>query len=444
MTIELGELPMAGAEPDIDGPPHRIDRRTVRKVGLVLIALVCVLGVTGSTRPEPRGVRSLWSVPNIDGYGTTLTEDTLYVSHPVGSEVRMTAYELATGKARWSIRSDADPSVVDAPGVGLVLMPGDRRTVTVEEDNGVYTTEFATTTTAVDAHTGATRWTMPGDVMSVWGETALIADYTDRGALRRLRLLRLTDRTTIWTRDTPGLQAQGIGLDGRRPDRIVTVAGNGEVVVTRFSDGAPLAAGRIPWEAPRPSEGYWNEVIPMDDYLVVNRSQGERASVSIYRMDTMTRLWERRSTNGYPFPCGAAICINQGDRVVSYDAATGTERWGVSGGFNAWQPAEGRMVLEKSDGDGQRLIDADTGAQVGDPVKGNIIWNWQAQRSSALFLLEPTSSPEMRTAVTRWDLATGRTYLLGTIAHQYEYRCQTLDHYLACTNGGKVEVTAVG
>jgi outer membrane protein assembly factor BamB len=444
MTIELGEVPPAGFAPD-DSVEPSFDRRLLRKMGLVAVTALCVLTVTGSQRPEPQGVRLLWSIPVADTDGTTITDDTVYVTQ-AADDGRITAYDLATGAARWSRPTGSRSGYLqEAPGTGLLLMPGGTRSVPVETGAGELpgVNEFVTSTIAVEAGTGATRWTVPGDVQAIGAGSVLLSDYTDQGAIDRFRLVRLSDHSTIWTRDFPDPQGFAISMVGERPDKVITVSGDGEIVVSRFADGTTLAAGRIPWVRPEPEDGVFNDLMPIGDHLLVNRSRSDTVGMTVYRLDTLAEVWRHESLGGYPFACGTAICLNQGNQIVAYDPGTGTARWQLAGGFSAWPPTADRVILESVQQDGRlRLADAHTGRLIGEPALGNTIWNTHPERE--MLLLQPTTTPAGLTSITHWDLDTGKVRLLGAIPRLTEYRCQAVERYLTCTRGTSFEVTAVG
>jgi outer membrane protein assembly factor BamB len=59
-------------------------------------------------------------------------------------------------------------------------------------------------------------------------------------------------------------------------------------------------------------------------------------------------------------------------------------------------------------------------------------------------VLKPTATPPGRTSIARWDLATGRRDVLGSIDRISFNRCQAVAHYLGCYQNDAYSVTAVG
>lgn len=445
-VIELGEVTSSPGENPDDLPSPGLDRRLVRQAGLAVLSVLVVLVVNGSEVPQTRGVRPLWSVPAVESDGSTVTTDTAYLQRTGPGSVRLTAYALATGAVRWSREIAATVGYVQpVEAAGIVLLPTDRRTVELTRgEDDLVAPEFHRETIALDARTGAERWRAAGEPQTVADDTALMTEYTDEGTFARIRLIRLADRSTVWAKEIAGVQNHTVALQGDRPDRLITATGAGEVSVFRYADGSLVTRAKIPWVTPRPEEGYFNDLIAGDDYLVVNRAQRETFELTVYRIDTMTELWHAKDTNGYAFFCGSAgLCLNLGDGIVAHDTATGKRRWHLERAANIWPVSDGRLVLDDGVDDGHpTLVDAVTGTPIGAPARGSAVWS--PRPDEALLLLRATVSPPGRTSVTRWDLRTGRLDLLGSVGLLPGHRCQTVARYLACARESRFEVIAVG
>jgi outer membrane protein assembly factor BamB len=429
-TIELGEISSA---PNAE-PPAEFDLRLVRRLAIVFSLLLCLFGAAGSARPAPPGVRLLWSVPINDADGTTLGADTLYLHRGPS----LTAYDLATGAVRW--RTTVEDTLGYAQLAGdLLLLPSDPQT----GHQGNVFTQFSRTTVALSAATGARLWKVPGEPMVVAGGTALMADYTDAAAYARLRLIRLDDRGTVWQRDTPGVTSVSFAMVGDSPGQVVTVTDAGRAEVLRFADGGVIARARIDWARPLPDHDQFNDVEAGGDHLVVNRNEQGRAELSVYRLDTLERLWRTDGTDGFAFPCGSGVCFSNVRGLTSYDAETGRVRWRVPGSGSGWSATADRVVVDQAGEYGEQyLIDAETGARVGANNPGETVWN--TEPDEALLVLKPTVTTPQRTAVSRWDLATGRRELLGAIDRIVVNRCQAVGDYLGCYQDNTYTVTAVG
>jgi outer membrane protein assembly factor BamB len=429
-TIELGEVSSApGAEPAAE-----FDLRLVRKLALAASLLLCLVCAGGSARPGQNGVRPLWSVPIAESDGTTLGGDTLYLHH--GSE--LTAYDLATGAVRWRTAISDTLGYAQLAG-DLLLLPADPQT----GQQGDVFTQFSRSTVAIDARTGARLWSASGEPMVVAGGTVLMADHNDKAGLSGLRLIRLDDRETVWQRDAAGVTAVAFALVGDEPAKVITVTDDGLAEVLRFADGGLEAQARIDWARAQPQRGQFNDIAAGGDHLVVNRNDQGTAVLSVYRLDTLALRWRTDGTDGYAFPCGPGVCLSNARGLTSYDADSGRERWRVPGTGNGWSPTPDRVVVDEPGEVGEQyLIDANTGARVGQVSPGETVWN--TEPDEALLVLKPTETPPQRTSITRWDLATGRRDLLGSIERIVVNRCQAVAHYLGCYQNDSYTITAVG
>jgi len=428
-TIELGEISSA---PDAE-PPAEFDLRLIRRLAITFALLLCLFGAAGSARPAPPGVRTLWSVPINDADGTTLGPETVYVHRGTS----LTAYDLATGAVRWRTTVEDDLGYAQLAG-DLLLLPADPQT----GHQGNVFTQFSRTTVALSAATGARLWKVPGEPIVVAGDTALMADYTDAAAYARLRLIRLGDRSTVWQRTTPAVTSVSFAMVGDSPGQVVAVTDDGQAEVLRFADGGVIARARIDWVRPLPDHEQFNDVSASGDHLVVNRTEQGHGELSVYRLATLERLWRADGTDGFAFPCGSGVCFSNAQALTAYDAETGRLRWRVPGSGSGWSATADRVVVDLAGEDGeQHLVDAETGARVGENSPGETVWN--AEPDDALLVLKPTLSAPQRTTVSRWDLHTGRRELLGAIDRIVVNRCQSVLHYLGCYLDNAYSVTAV-
>ncbi|MBM2621263.1 PQQ-binding-like beta-propeller repeat protein [Actinoplanes sp. LDG1-06] len=442
-TIELGEISSARDGPEPAGSPG-FDRRLVRKVSFGLVAVLAVAGLAGSEVPEPRGVRPVWSVSIEQAQGTTLTRDGLFVHSSYGGSTTVTAYDLSTGAVRWRRGFDGTIGYLQAAeSAGMLLVPTEGHVVQLPSvnDGSAFQAEFHRQTIAISTATGAELWRTAGEPYTVGGETALLTEYTDRADLARMRLIRLRDHSTVWSHDTPGVSNHTV-IPYERPDKIVTATDAGQIRVYAYGTGMLVSSARVPWVKGSPDEGYFNDLSGNGEVLVVNRSRREVFEMSVYRTDTMTELWRSRDTNGYAFPCGSALCLNDGGGLVAHDPMTGARRWRLDGAVNAFQVSPDRLVLGEGLDDGRNLlVDAESGRPVGGPVNGTLAWNDPRERS--VLLLRSTVSPPDRTAVVRWDLGTGEQTTIGTLGAMAGRPCSTVPGYLACTIGDRYEIIAV-
>jgi outer membrane protein assembly factor BamB len=184
----------------------------------------------------------------------------------------------------------------------------------------------------------------------------------------------------------------------------------------------------VAWTTPQPRQDEFSDISVAGDYLVVNRNRRGQADVHVYRLDTLAEVWHAANPNGWAFGCGPALCLAGGTDLVAYDLATGRRRWQRDGVTAGGPVRDDRVIAD--DGGHPLLLDAATGHQIGE--RGDGITVWTVEPSTALYLLRSTRTPPGRTSVTRWDVATGRTRLLGAVDPVPGERCQVLGHHLAC------------
>lgn len=430
-TIELGEIGSPGFEPQ-PGP----DRRLVRRLGLI-VSVLLLLAVTASGLPEQPGLRPLWNVPMTEADGMMLSADTAYLTRTTGGVSRLTSYDLATGDVRWetSLGGTTGETQLFEPA-GLILTSADREAVST---GGTFV-EFHRTTIALDARTGRRLWDAPGQILIVTADTALMADYDDRGMIDRLRLIRLADRSTVWSRDT-AVYTYAFAMAGDRPDRIVTATYFGLVEIIRFADGQRTAAAKIRWVDPKPEDSQFDDLTTNGNYLIVNRSRLEHADISVYRLDDLAEAWRDNDSKGYAFACGAAICTNDGENLAAYNLMTGRQLWLWTGVANSWAGRADRLVADEGGAGRLFLIDAASGEPVGERATGTTVWSLEPDDS--IYLMNPTTDPPGHTSITKWDLTTGRSRLLGSVDALTGYRCEIEGHFLACQRQGSFQVTAV-
>jgi hypothetical protein len=444
-VIELGEVSSAPHDDPGVARDLRLDRRLIRRLAAAAVAVLCALTVTGSGQPPPPLVHPLWSVPFSDVDVKAVTEDSAYLYRSLDGAGVLTAYDLATGRARWTHGNpDTEGWIQPAPEAGLLLMAGDRQDVVLQSSSGtVHAGEFVRETVALDAATGAEVWRAPGEVESRYRDTALMADHDAKGIQVRLRMIRLRDRGTIWTRATPGVATWAIANDGDRPDTIVMGTATGGITALRYADGTVLGTGHVPWVESRPEDGIFTYLFAARDVLVVNRTTQARSATTVYRLDTMAEIWRIEGRTGFPFDCAPGICVSEGQGLASYEPLTGRPLWLLPGVANAQPIGDNRLLVSDGAEEGQQsVVDGITGAMIGEPIFGAMAYQSDPHRSA--LVLRSTSEPPGRTSVSRWDLRTGRLDLLGTTDRILGLRCDSVSHYVACLRPGHFEVTAVG
>lgn len=438
-VIELGEATWT------DHPSPGSSPRERRLLASALLTALCLAGLGASARPAPMGVEPLWSAPGAAENGTLLTRDTAYLQERTPDGTRLIAYELATGAQRWSRDMTGSigylyPTDEDGP----LLAPTDRQVVVLQPGSpDPVAPEFHRETVALDPRTGTQRWHAAGEPMAVDRDTAMMAEYDGEGTPRRQRVVRLSDGRTLWSLDTPGIDAQTIVRIGDRPTALITVAKDGTVTTHRFSDGRRTGRVQIRWSTGKRENGYYNDIFVAGDNLVVNHAGPNGLDVRVFRADTMVEQWHIRSDSGYLIDCGGLLCLNISGNLAAYDYS-GVKRWERPNPSSVMPASAGRLVLDNMGGDDDHptLIDTATGKMIGDPPTGYVVWS--TEPTDSLLLLRAASSPANRTAIIRWDLRTGRHHVIGMIDRSAGVDCQSVPKFLVCRRGADmVEVTAV-
>lgn len=444
-VIELGEL-----TPGSDLPtavPHGYNRHAVRLLALFAVTVLCVLTATGSARPESTMLRTLWSIPYGEADRYALTGDSLYATTRATGD-RLTAYDLATGKVRWSApMPEPNGWLISADAAGILLLSADRVAKEVDMPDGTsYLSEYYRQTVAVDGRTGAELWRAPGETFAITRTAVLLVDRAgpDGDTTSALRLVGLRDGAVRWSRhDTEIARTTPAGPDPYDPDLLVTVSATGEAEVLRMSDGSRTAAGRIAFRATRPSEGEFVDVFADDRNLYLRTASGRGDSLAAYPLATLRESWRQYGVARVAaYPCGAVVCGMEAPGLTAFDPDTGRQLWTEPKTVSVWPIGPGRLVSDGGSSDVYSLVDDVTGRRVawlgpGLPVA--------SADGTTAYLLRDTRSPVGGTAVLRVDLETGEVGLRGAIDRITDYGCTATATTLACsTLGGALVVVGVG
>ena len=349
-VIDLGRVDHEG-----DGPPAGSRPALWRRPGwrwwlVAVIMAGCVLTVTGSARPEPRGLVQLWEIPFSRETNSYLASgDDVFVFDRAGARP-LTARDARTGAVRWSIPNGDLTGPADAEAEAGVLLARAGPTVVNLMDPGgsVYSRELSRDTVAVEASTGRQLWRQTGEVVSLVGAAVLLVEWAESGGrARRIRLVGLRDGGTVWSRDTTAVSWAVDTRPGIRPDRLLTVTAQGRAEVLVPADGSVVTTGTLLPPGPIGPEDY-SSVAVEGRQLHQDRTVNGRTTVSAYDLDTLRRVWRVRQSPGGSFGCGPVVCTIDGDSISGHDRATGARLWRLPG-LSGLYPLTGDRLLAEDE-----------------------------------------------------------------------------------------------
>jgi hypothetical protein len=285
--------------------------------------------------------------------------DLLFV---VESRTRWGAYDLATGRRRWSLERS------DSASVGL-WVSGD---VLVDQRYGLGR--------AFDPVTGEVRWAgmrARGDAIS-WSTfraapgagAGVVAGYrwTAPDALaHRFAGVDLATGAVRW-QAVPELAVQ-LQLTGD-PPRVVSIAADGRVELRAPDSGEVLASRLLPAATGRAGLTGGVQVIVLSDRLVLASHDPDALVLRGYAVDTLTPRWELAipaAPDGSLWRpverCGSMLCVGLVATVV--DPVTGRVAW-TARGRQPLHPVGDRFLAYDQRGELRALVDARTGRTVRD------------------------------------------------------------------------------
>lgn len=447
-VIELGLVTDGGDQPPSDHERRPLGRRDVRRALVAVVALFSVLTVTGSARPDPKGLPQLWSIPYTEGADTFMLDaGNVYVlSQPDGS--RITAYDSRTGARRWSTQGVTDTTWMGWARSGVLLMPAGFTTTRYQDvDGSEVSREFSRETVALDTATGRVLWRRTGEFSVAVSGRALLTEWNAEGSkARTFQVVRVSDGATVWSRPAAGLETWATDwMNHDSSDRLVAAAPDGRIEVFDLSDGRLVAGGTVPWVRQSTADNEFTSLSIDGHRLYIDRSMRERTAVTAYDTETLGRLWEvERPSSGGVYGCGPVLCVNGPDDTAGYDRDTGEVRWRLAGAANGFPMPGGRVLLDDDEtGARHHLVDGATGKRLADLGAAVPVWN--ATATDLPYLLRRTKEPPGLMSISRIDEDTGEELLRGTLPQVLDYGCQSEDDLLVCaTPDSRLVVTDVG
>ncbi|HWS35510.1 MAG TPA: hypothetical protein VN408_22570 [Actinoplanes sp.] len=386
-----------------------------RGFALILAVAVC-LATLHSVPGGERTVRTLWTAPPARTLNIQAGPDTVWALRVVdASGGELTAYEMATGRVRWTRPAAATTAVNGGfsvlPAAGILLVDD----------------------LAVDAATGAALWRVPGVVDGHDTGTVLVREPD------ALRLVAARDGTTIWRRPMDGTRVVRIQPRNGRPSTIVV--GTGELTLLRYHDGAELLSRPIPRDG---------DLLAGDGHIVLLRYGISAFSIVGYRPDTLAESWRIETVGGAVQECGPVLCLSGSHGVTGIDPVTGTSRWTLPPGYGAGAVTGDRIVVTRqprNSGEGRQplisMVDASSGRRIGAEVAGHPIVS--STGGGRLLVIRSNPQPVAPASVFTLDAATGSSRLIGSVDYQLlNAPYELAGRHLLRLRDGRLEVMTVG
>ncbi|MBB2946277.1 outer membrane protein assembly factor BamB [Actinoplanes lutulentus] len=430
-VIELGDMTDARPTPAAGPITAGLDRRRIRQ-SVLFAVLLLVLACGGAVRPEPPSLRQLWTTPYNSEKSIVLSAEILYMVSG-GDRAELEAFSLADGRRLWRWGTDAHLIGVNpAPGGGPVLVSIDPASAGTA---GGPAAQASRTTVALRAGSGAELWRRAGEPLwqGIDRTDVMLTEFDPRGGIAAVSRVRIEDGEPIWTSQGTTVREAIVEIAGGRMNRVITRTTAGDVTVLRHADGTREAAARV-----APIKTGYNDFTARDGRLWVAVSPDDGpTSVGVYRLDTLTETRRRDDITD----CGTIICSWGQGGFVALDPGNGRELW-RGPEIIASVVTDDRLLTDQQTGGEHTLLDSRTGRALSGSVHGWVAWadRWDDE----VLLLRPSTEPIGRTSVTRIDLRTGRTALLGSLEPLPDQQsCRTTPGYLICTGWDRVIVAAV-
>ncbi|WP_109591110.1 outer membrane protein assembly factor BamB family protein [Actinoplanes xinjiangensis] len=455
-VIDLGDVSHLPDEPEgYPGGHPGLGRFRVGRLAKAAIAVVVTLAAGGSALPGPPVLREVWSVPVSPEQSMTVDDDSVYLHRPAdnGTELtELTAYDLGTGRVRWTRRVDTGPSWLGAaPQHGVLLLPGDEQSIEVKSPDGAMMSySYAGSLTALDPATGEQLWQRPG--AQHWadtGDTLLMYERDRTGTLTWLRQVRIRDGSIVWERRAPAnADTVDVQFGGDTPERIVTAGPGGRLTVLRYADGTHVTSRSLPWQSVSPETGVGSNLGTVKGRLVVVdtglKGDADRSRVTVYRTDSLVPLWSRDSKGWANVQdCGPLVCLSTAEGLFeAVDPETGTPRWTMTGSpfIGAVAGGERLLIPGIEEDQKQTLVDAATGRAIGSTTAGGVL-SVDHEEGTAMLLrhLDPATS-----VLSRIDTTTGHTTVLGLLPAGDQILYGGSGRRIVCMLGDRMVVMTAG
>lgn len=423
-TIDLGLV--TADQPEVEaGPAPAISWNSGRRYWWPAagLALVLLLTVPAASPPPAPQLRPLLTVAG--GQQAALTDHHVFVlagdaeTDRRGGTATVTAYPLADGAQRWQ---------VPVPHEARLRVHGDTPLVTHFRG--------ATTTTALDPHTGAIRWRGQGLPIGETAGRVLLSTVQVSGpepADMRQQLAAVDARTgrQVWTMDTPGQTSSpdGTHLAVLTGDRLSTydLATGQRLASTNVRGAAASAAVEV-----------------VGSQVLLRHPGPPLPAVVAYDVDTLDRQWRAvLPGESLPVPCGPVLCLVADGTLFGLDLDTGRPAWPPASpqpfrpGLSAHHLAGTDLLLLAASGPHAPswIVRASSGellSQLGAWVRGER----GARRVETVDAFPGTvyqyDTDTGTTWVGRLHPGARRLHLFGAVTDTLPARCGSTDSHLAC------------
>ncbi|GIF66908.1 hypothetical protein Ais01nite_49430 [Asanoa ishikariensis] len=345
VVIDLGTA--HGSVADDRAPTSRQRRRSRRRrLAVAAVALLLVCGGAATASPP---FRATAAVPVEPGSSVSVAGDLLVIADPAPPPApagggaggaatdpglaELRGYDLPTGTERWRLRLPAAMSR-SATRVGDLVLLASRDSIRRQ-----------TGTTAVDARTGAVRWsradavlTAPGVAVGLAVQEVRSASGAGRRISGRVEAIDLATGRPLWHEQVP-LTAVAHVVAGD-PPLAVLVLDSGRTEVHDLATGALRGVGTLP-----PADYAPDNPRVTEHGLVLRHPDtrpGRRSALSAYDLDDVVLRWSRpdRAREVQWADCAGDLCGRTPDGIWTLDLDNGGQVFATGDGL-PWLPVRG-------------------------------------------------------------------------------------------------------
>jgi hypothetical protein len=350
VVIDLGTT--HGTVDEDERPTARLRRLSWRwRLAAATAALLLVCGGAATADPP---FRPTGAVPVQAGSSVSVAGDLLVVADPAPAEgfaaaasaqggtaggdtaedeIFLHGYGLPDGTERWQVRLPAAMSQ-SATRVGDLVLVASRDSIRRQ-----------TGTTAIDAGTGAIRWSRDDAVMTVPGagvglavDEVRSASGAGRRVSGRVDAVDLESGRTLWHDVVPSTAVAHVVAGD--PPLAVLVLDSGRAEVHDLVTGAVRSAGTLP-----PADYAPDNPRLVDDGFVLrhpDNAPDRRVALSAYNLDNVGLEWSRpdRARDVRWADCGGNLCGRTPDGIWTLDLHDGKLAFATGDGL-PWLPLRG-------------------------------------------------------------------------------------------------------